>query len=101
MVGHSQLQQPKREMGERAGQEIRQNPQEVDPYVHVTQFSTCVCSPKAASLLLTHFACLVFSIWICALVLYFQDPLSSAAFGPACCKTNTQPFLFLPFHSRS
>ncbi|XP_076191725.1 uncharacterized protein LOC143159165 [Aptenodytes patagonicus] len=54
MVGHSQLQQSKRETGERAGQEIRQKPQEVDPYVHVTQFSTCVCSPKASQLNLQH-----------------------------------------------
>ncbi|KAM6213576.1 uncharacterized protein WM294_017335 isoform 1-T1 [Sarcoramphus papa] len=53
MVGHSQIEQSKREMGERAGQEIRQKPQEVDPYLHVMQFSMCVCSPQAVTLLLT------------------------------------------------
>ncbi|PKK29701.1 ankyrin repeat domain-containing protein 20A2-like [Columba livia] len=53
-VGHSQVKQSKREMGERAGQEIRQKPQEVDPYFHGTQLSTCGCSPQAVALLLTH-----------------------------------------------
>lgn len=32
MMGHSQTEQSKREMGEGAGQEIRQNPQEINPY---------------------------------------------------------------------
>lgn len=44
MVDHSQMEQYKREMEERASQEIRQKLQEVNLFLQVTEFLTWVCS---------------------------------------------------------
>lgn len=44
MVDHSQIEQYKREMEERAGQEIRQKLQEVNLFLQVSEFLSCVCS---------------------------------------------------------
>lgn len=43
MVDHSQIEQYKREVDERAGQEIRQKLQEVNLFLQVSDFLTCVC----------------------------------------------------------
>lgn len=44
MVDRSQLEQYKREMEERAEQEIRQKLQEVNLFLRASEFVTCVCS---------------------------------------------------------
>lgn len=43
MVDHSQIEQYKREVDERAGQEIRQKLQEVNLFLQVSDLLTCVC----------------------------------------------------------
>lgn len=47
MVEHSQIEQYKREVDERAGQEIRQKLQEVNLFLQVSDFLTCVCRHSA------------------------------------------------------
>lgn len=44
MVNHSQIEQYKKEMEERAGQEIRQKLQEVNLFLQVNEFVVYVCS---------------------------------------------------------
>lgn len=43
MVDHSQIEQYKRDVDEWAGQEIRQKLQEVNLFLQVSDFLTCVC----------------------------------------------------------